>query len=421
MLSVEQASKTILSHVSVLSPEELPLLKSLGQVSAEDIYADLNVPSWDSAAVDGYAVMAEDLQGASRHNPSVLQVIETVKAGTTAKYMVSPGVAIRIMTGALLPPGADSVVRFEDTDREKRLRNSPETASSEIGIELELGPGMNIRRAGENLPQGSRIVSKGSVIGPAEANLLSSQGYTKAKVIHRPVVAIIATGEELAMPGRTLSSPQVFNGNSFSLAAQVLRCGGLPKILGIARDTKSSLLSKIRRGIQADILIISGGVSMGDYDLVKKVMAELGEIVFWQVRMNPGRPFAFALLHRTGIDGQVKKVPHLALTGNPTAGMVNFEVLVRPAILKMTGRINVAPKMIEAVSENPLDNKSGLRRYIWVKLERREGCYYAIAASLLTKGVLPSIALADGLAVISEETSRVEKGDRLPVILLDWR
>jgi molybdopterin molybdotransferase len=418
-LSVEDAVKNILSRIQVLEDEQVPLLHSLGRVAAEDMRAEIDVPPWDTSAVDGYAVQASDTRGASGQSPSILQVIEMVRAGTLAKHGISAGKATRIMTGAPLPAGADGVVKFEDTDWETRSQEKPENARREIGIKRETNKGENIRRAGENVPRGSQIIYPGQLVGPAAINLTASQGHTRIKVTRRPVVAIVATGEELTMPEDKLNGSRIFNGNSYSIAAQVIRCGGIPQILGIARDNERSLLAKIRRGLSADMIITSGGVSRGDYDLVKNIMARLGEIVFWQVKMNPGGPFAFAWLRQARPDGRTKEVPHLALTGNPTAGMVNFELLVRPAILKMAGRTDLSPKTGEAVMEDRLSNKSGSRRYVWVKLDhRRDGCY-ARAADNLVKGVLPAVALSDGLAVIPEEKMQVARGEKLTVILLD--
>jgi molybdopterin molybdotransferase len=420
-LSVEEAVKTILGHINVLEAEEVPLLDSLGRAAADEIRVEINVPPWDTSAVDGYALKAADTHSANPQNPLILRVVETVRAGTLAKHGITSGTATRIMTGAPLPEGADSVVKFEDTDWEYRSRANSENASREIGIERETERGENVRRAGENVPRGSQIIYKGQPVGPAEINLVASQGHTRINVIRRPVVAIVATGEELTMPENTLTRPRIFNGNSYSIAAQVVRCRGIPEILGIARDNKTSLRAKIRRGLSADMILTSGGVSKGDYDLVKNIMAELGEIVFWQVKMTPGGPFAFALLHQTGPDGVVREVPHLALTGNPTAGMVNFELLARPAILKMAGRTTWSPKTVEAIMEDRVNNKPGNIRYVWVKLDKRSDGYYARATDALIKGSLPSVAIADGLAVIPEETAQVNPGEKLTVLLLDWK
>jgi molybdopterin molybdotransferase len=420
-LSVEDAVRTILGHVNILDNEEVLLLDSLGRAAAEELRAEINVPPWHTSAMDGFAVTAADTWGATQQNPRILQVVESIRAGTLAKHEIFSGTAIRIMTGAPLPAGADSVVKFEDTDWENRAQATSANVKREIGIERETEKGENIRLAGEIVPRGLQIINKGKPVGPAEINLVASQGYKRIKVTRRPVVAIVSTGEELTMPENKLKGSRIFNGNSYSIAAQVIRCGGIPRILGIARDNERSLLAKIQRGLTADMIITSGGTSKGDYDLVKNVMAELGEIVFWQVRMTPGGPFAFALLCRESSDNRVKEVPHLALTGNPAAGMVNFEVLARPALLKMAGRTDLSLKTCEAVMEDRLNNKSGSRRYVWVKLDKHPEGYHARSTDNLITGVLPSVSVADGLAWIPEGKMQVVPGESLAVILLDWK
>ena len=418
MLSVDEALGKILNCIDILDAEDRPLLDSLGQIAAEDVHAEIDVPSRDSSARDGFAVRARDIQGASPGNPRILPVIETVMAGFASKRGLSPGTAIRIMTGAPMPPGADCVVSFEDTGEMTAVgKKRPAKRVSILKAEKK---GANIKRSGEQVARGSLILSRGAAIGPVELNLLASQGYTRVKAIRRPLVAIIDTGQELANPGRQLRLPQIYNGNGLSIAALVQRCGGTAWILGIAKDTKRSISAKIRRGTRADAIVTTGGVSSGDRDLVKDLLAEMGQIMVRQVRMVPGKAFTFALIPGTGPSGSARQVPHFALSGNPPAAMVNFEILARPALLKMQGASGLAPCTLEAVMEESLVNDEALRRFAWVIVEQRQGCYYARQPDSKAGGTLGSMASADGLAVIPEDVALVKKGEKIRVILLDW-
>jgi len=420
MLNVDQALETILSHVSVMDVEERPLLRCLGQTLAEDIIADINVPDWDSSALDGYAAIAEDTKGSSPENPRILRVVGTIVAGDRPGGKIEGSTAVRIMTGAPVPEGADCVVKFEDTDEAERRGNNSGRIPEVIGIRQEEKAGGNIRRAGINIDKGTLGLPESMPIGPAEINLVASLGHSRMKVIRRPVIAIIATGEELVSLGKMLSAGKVYNGNIYSIAAQVQRCGGIPRLLGIARDNRSSLMAKIRRGMEADAIITIGGVSMGDYDLVKDVLSDVGEIVFWKVRMAPGKSFAFGLLHKRNRNDEVENIPHFALTGNPTAAMINFEVLVQPAILKMLGRTGQSMPIFEAFMEEPIENKKSARLFVWVKIEEHNGLHYARLSSSRDTGILPSIASANGLAIVPEEKTHIEKGDKLRVMMLNW-
>jgi len=278
MISVEQALEKILSYVGVLGEEESPILDCLGQVLAEDIYSSINIPPLDNTAMDGYAVRSEDTHEANRQSPRFLRVIDTVPAGSISKYKLESGTAIRIMTGAPIPEGTDSVVPFEYTDEAQRKESS-----GEIGILCEAEADWNIRRAGEDITEGSLILSKGTVIRPSEVGVLASLGRSCVMVIRRPVIAILATGDELVDINQPLPPGKIYNSNTYSVAALVERYGGIPKILGIALDSEDSLATKLHQGLDADMLITIGGVSRGDYDVVKDVLAKQGEISFWTV------------------------------------------------------------------------------------------------------------------------------------------
>ena len=270
---------------------------------------------------------------------------------------------------------------------------------------------MNIRRAGEDIAIGSKVLSKGVVIRPSEVGVLASLGRSRVQVIRRPVLAILATGDELVDINQPLPPGKIYNSNTYSVAALVLRYGGIPRILGIALDSEASLLAKLHRGLDADMLITTGGVSLGDYDIVKDILAKEGEIAFWTVQMKPGKPLAF---------GRIKGIPHLGLPGNPVSSMVTFELFVRPAILKMMGKKNLVKPAVEAVIENPIVNSDGRRIFARAIVDKRGGQYFARLTGPQGSGILTSMSLANGLVIVPEDKARVEPGDKVRVMMLDW-
>ena len=422
MISVEQALEKILGYVDVLGEELSPILGCLGQVLAEDIYSGIDVPPLDNAAMDGYALRSEDTHGASQQSPRFLRVIDTVAAGSISEYEVEPGTAIRIMTGAPIPKGADCVVRFEDTDEAQRKGSATgQQLPAEIGILGEAAAGLNIRRAGEDITTGSIVLRKGVVIRPSEVGVLASLGFSTVTVIRRPVVAILATGDELVDINQPLPTGKIYNSNTYSLAALVRRYGGIPKILGIALDSEHSVVARLCQGLDADMLITTGGVSAGDYDVVKDVLAKQGEISFWTVRMKPGKPLAFGTIKGVSRAGIARNIPHLGLPGNPVSSMVTFELFVRPAILKMMGKKNLTKPTIEAVVENSVVNRDRRRIFARVIVEKRRGQYFARLTGPQGSGILTSMTLANGLMVIPENKTEVVAGDIVQVMMLDWR
>ncbi len=414
MLSVEEARERILALVPVLEPEERPLLQTLGQVLAEDVAAAFNIPPWDNSAMDGYAVRRQDLLGASQGTPAILRVIGTVAAGQWPQEQVRPGTAVRIMTGAPIPPGADSVVPFEDTDELDRKAQS--RSQEEVAILKEPRPGAYVRRAAEDMRQGELVLSKGTVLKSSHIGVLASLGYATVQVVRRPQVSILATGDELLSPVEPLQPGKIYDSNSYSVAALVTRSGGVPKVLGIARDNLESLNRMLDDGLSADMLITSAGVSKGDYDMVKDVLAERGEIAVWSVRMRPAKPLAFGVLRGRG----GRPVPHLGLPGNPVSAMVAFEELGRPALLKMMGRKDLAKPVIEAILEDPIVNEDGRRVFARAIVTKRNGTYYARLTGPQGSNILTSMTRANGLAICPEDVQVMEKGQRVQVEMLDW-
>jgi molybdopterin molybdotransferase len=415
MLSVEEALQKILDEVETLEEETIPILESLGQVLAEDIKSDINVPPLDNSAMDGYAVIARDTAGAGEKTPVSLRVIDTVMAGSISKKEVVPGTAVRIMTGAPVPRGADSVVQFENTDDAKRKESAPDEPVTHVNILSEATPGLNIRRAGEDIARGSVALKKGTVIRAAEIGLMASLGHGKVKVIRRPVVAIISTGDELVEVDKPLTEGKIHDSNGYSIASLAKRYGFIPRMLGIARDDEKSLVSKLKQAQDADMLLTTGGVSMGDYDIVKDILDRDGEMVFWKVRVKPGKPLAFGK-----IKGKNKSIPHLGLPGNAVSCMVSFELFVRPALMKMMGKKNLAKPAVEATLEDTVKNNAGRRLYDRAIIERRNGHYYARLTGSQSSGILTSMSLANGLVIISEDRKIVNKGETVQVLMLDW-
>lgn len=414
MISVEEALAKIINSIQILDSEGKPLLDCLGQVLAEDVYSPFDVPPHDNSAMDGYAVQSESITGANYKNPKVLRVVGEVAAGRVSDLKVGPGTAIRIMTGAFIPSGADVVVPFEDTDEIDRKQAA--ISKTEIGVRVSLAEGCNIRRRGEDIAQGELVLTKGKLLRPADIGVLASLGKSMVSVIRRPLVGILATGNEIVEINQPLLPGKIYNSNSYSLAAQVLRYGGIPELLGIAPDDVQQLTAAVRDGLECDILVTSGGVSLGDYDVVKQVLATEGNVSFWTVRMKPGKPLAFGMFKRS--DG--KQIPHLGLPGNPVSSMITFEVFARPAILKMMGRSNLVKSNITAVMEDSVGNKDGRRIFARVVVTRRDGKYFAHITGPQGSGILSSMTKANGLAIIPENTKEVKPGAPVEVMMLDW-
>ena len=311
MLEVEEAFDRIMQSFGALSTERKPVLECLGQVLAEDVASPLSLPPMANSAMDGYALLQRDIQGASADAPRRLQVIGRVAAGEVSSQTVAEGTAIRIMTGAPVPDGADTVVPFEETDEIAR-RESGQTLD-QIGIMADLPLYCNVRPAGEDVREGQLVLEAGTVIRSPEVAVLASLGLTHATVIRRPVVAILSTGDELVAEGAPLGPGQIYDSNSSGVAAAVLAAGGVPLVLGIARDNLDDLHRKLEQGAGSDLLITSAGVSKGDYDMVKDVLTQRGDMNFWSVRMRPAKPLAFGALDYPGSE----RIPLLGSAGQP--------------------------------------------------------------------------------------------------------
>ncbi len=419
MISVEEARARILQKFSRLDPVEVPLLDAVGQVLAIPIIASFNIPPLANTAMDGYAVRAEDTGGATYDSPLELDVIGYLPAGEVFSGQVGPGQSVRIMTGAPIPPGADAIVPFEETDEytEEPQSHSPATDRVRVRIDVEARPGANIRAAGEDITSGQTVLSEGAVIGPAQIGVLASLGLAHVAVYRRPRVAILSTGDELLRPGQPLEPGKIYDSNAFSLAAQVRSFGGLPRILEVARDTVEALTARIREGVQdADLLVTSAGVSRGDFDVVKTVLANEGTIGLWTVRMKPGKPLAFGTLR--GPAG--RDVPHLGLPGNPVSAMLTFELFGRAAIFKMLGKEHAWPRpLIRATAAERIRNTDGRRFYARVILSENESEPTVSLTGPQSSGVLTSMSLATAFAICPEDVAAIEPGEQCDVILAD--
>ena len=414
MLSVEDALERILAHFHVLESEERPLLDALGQVLAEDATARHDIPPLDNSAMDGYAIQAASVADASESSPVTLKVVGAVAAGQLPNDTVEPGTTVRIMTGAPIPPGADSVVPFEETDEVERRDSGG--SMDEVGVKIPVPLGADIRPAGQDVRCGDTVIAKETTLRPAEIGVLASLGLETVTVVRRPVVAILATGDELLEAGADYAKGKIYDSNSYSVAAGVLRYGGIPKQLGIARDNLDSMNAKLREGLDSDMLITSAGVSKGDYDMVKDVLAQHGEIDFWSVRMRPAKPLAFGVL-RTD---EGRAVPHLGLPGNPVSAVVAFEQFARPAIHKMMGKSGLGKPRIKAVLDEPIYNTDGRRVYARVVISKKNGAYHARLTGNQSSNILTSMASANGLAVCPEDLPMKKVGDVVEVLMLDW-
>ncbi len=414
MLSVEDALERILDHFHVLDSEERPLLEALGQALAEDPVSAHDIPPLDNSAMDGYAIQAASVADASENSPVTLRVVGSVAAGELPDAIVEAGTAVRIMTGAPIPSGADSVVPFEETDEIER-RNAGR-GMTEIGVRISVMNGADVRPAGQDVRKGTRVLSGGVTLRPSEIGVLASLGFDKAKVIRRPVVAVLSTGDELLGAGDPYALGKIYDSNSYSVAASVLRYGGIPKLLGIARDNLDSMNAKLLEGLESDMLITSAGVSKGDYDMVKDVLAEHGKIAFWSVRMRPAKPLAFGVLDAGG----GRKVPHLGLPGNPVSAMVAFEQFGRAAIHKMMGKSGFLKPRIHAVLDEPIYNTDGRRVFARAVITKQNGDYHARLTGNQSSNLLTSMAGANGLAVCPEDSPVKDAGEIVEVQMLDW-
>ena len=396
--------------------EERPLLEALGQVIAEEVRAPFSIPPLDNTAMDGYAVQSASTTGATSETPVGLRVVGELAAGYVYDGVVGPGDAVRIMTGAPIPAGADTIVPFEETDED--IGHAPRATgalSGTVRILKAALPRANVRNAGEDIREGDIAVRRGEVVTPARAGVLASLGRATVTVHRRPVVAILSTGDEVLQPGEPRRPGTIYDSNSYTLAGLVQQFGGVPKRMGIARDTVEDVTARLREAIEsADIVVTSAGVSRGDFDVVKEVLRREGDIDFWLVRMRPGKPLAFGSF--TASDG--RHVPHLGLPGNPVSSAVTFELFGRSALQKALGLPLAPRRAIRAVTDDRIRMPDDRRFYARVRLREEVDGWHATLTGAQGSGVLTSMLDAEGLVVVPEGSPDVLPGEQVQVLLL---
>lgn len=392
MISFAAARKIVLEQTAVLPDERRMLLGTLGYVLAEEARASFSIPPADNSAVDGFAVRVKDVSEASSDNPISLRILEDIPAGTVPTGRVGPDEASRIMTGARIPEGADGVVMVEDTESE----------GDRVVVKRVVAVGENIRRAGEDVRKGDQVLSTGTVIRPQEMGMAASLGIVEVGVIRKPRVAVLSTGDELAAPGSGLRPGQIHDSNRFSLVGQVLAAGGIPLDLGICPDDSKLLLDLLGQGLaDADVVLTSGGVSVGAHDLLRDLFAQVSTVHFWRVAMKPGKPLLFGTREGKLVFG---------LPGNPVSVMVVFEQLIRPALLKMMGRGDLFRPLVLATLTTDLESEAGRREFVRARIERSGGEYVARPTGPQGSGILRSMVLANGFVVVPEEIEHLDKG-----------
>ncbi|OQW62875.1 MAG: molybdopterin biosynthesis protein MoeA [Proteobacteria bacterium HN_bin10] len=398
---LQDAQRIVLDAAGSLGLEKISILEALGRVLGEDIVAERDNPPWDNSAMDGFAVRADDIR--SEHaigKPVTLTIIEDVPAGKMPTKTVGPGQAIRIMTGAPLPKGADTVLKVEET----------EPSQTSVKVFKPEPRGANIRPQGEDVKKGECIIPKGTQIRPGEAGMLAILAKSFVLAYQQPRVAILSTGDELADLDERFSEEKIINSNSYGIAAAVKEAGGIPILLGIARDNPAALKEKITHGLAADIIVLSGGVSMGDYDFTKAVFKDLGaEMHFWKLAIRPGQPLVF---------GKIQGKLAFGLPGNPVSSMVTFEQLVRPAMLKMGGHRSYGRPVVQALFQEKFSKKNDRRHFLRGILTSEDGVFKVRTTGDQGSGILTSMVKANCLIDIPEAVERVNPGDAVTVQLL---
>lgn len=399
MLSVDEARAQILAAVSKMPTERVALSEACGRVLAEDVWADMPIPPFSNSAMDGYAVIAADTQGASAESPAALQVIGDLPAGRVFEGMVQRGTAVRIMTGAPVPDGADAVVMVEETT----------CVGNQVFIRRAAKPGENIRLAGEDIRDGEQLLAPGTRLSPAQVGLCALAGKAEVLVHRIPSVSVVSTGDELVEPGKPLRPGQIRNSNLYTLMAQVVEVGARLHSACHIPDEPDALRQALATAAEADVVLTSGGVSVGDYDFVKRVLSEEGQVAFWQVAMKPGKPLVF---------GSLRGKPMFGLPGNPVSSMVTFEVMVRPALRKIMGESHWYRPEVSAVLQAPVRHKPGRREFVRAITRFTDHGYETRPTGEQGSGILTSMARANSLVIVPEEQGDLTAGERVVVMLL---
>lgn len=401
MHTVADASRSVLATIRRLEVEDVPLADCVGRVLARDIVARASMPPWDNSSMDGYAVRSSDIASATIESPVRLVVAGDIPAGGFATRELSTGEAMRIMTGAPVPQGADSVVRIEDTDR----------GMDTVSVRVPGAVGRNIRGAGEDFRKGITALAAGTALEAAHVGVLASLGHSAVPAFRAPRVAIISSGDELTeISGydEVIAGKKIVSSNNYTLAALVREAGAIPIDLGIAKDSVESLREKFEQARGSDLIITSAGVSVGEKDFTRDAVDQLGgEQIFWRVKMRPGAPLAF---------GKVNEIPWLGLSGNPVSAMVSFILFAKPAIRKMMGHSLLFPSMITARAEEKIETSAPLTHFLRAVLTQTDAGYTARLSGSQSSGVMTALALANALLVVPENVRCIPEGGTVQAI-----
>ena len=405
MITVAQHLGRILDVVQPLAPLQLGLMDAHGCVLTEDVVAPEPLPSFDNSSMDGYAVRAADVAGASESRPVVLPVTGDVAAGPASPLRVQPGVCVRIMTGAMMPAGADAVVPVEWTDG----------GISQVTISRAPAVGAHVRTVGEDVAAGETVLADGTHLGAVQIGLAAAVGRSRVLVRPRPRVVVVSTGSELTEAGAQLAPGRIYDSNSLALTAAAVEAGAIAYRVGIVPDDPRQLAATLEdQLVRADVLVTSGGVSVGAYDVVKEVLSRLGTVSFDKVAMQPGMPQGFGTI---GPDS----TPVFGLPGNPVSALVSFEAFVRPALRKMLGATPIERPRVRAVATKSLTSPPGKRSFLRVLLEVKKGAYVVTPVSGPGSHLLAGLSRANALAVVPEDVEKVAAGDPVDVLVLERR
>ncbi|MCA1959813.1 MAG: molybdopterin molybdotransferase MoeA [Desulfomonile sp.] len=400
MIDIGEAQRQVLEEIPVLGTERIHILEALGRVLAQDVTSSRNVPMCKNSAMDGYACRHEDLVGTTLQTPARLRLVGESPAGKPYRETVGAGEAVRITTGGVIPPGADTVVMVENTELQDQF----------VAIFAAPPKGAHIRDAGEDVKAGELVLSQGTVVRPPEVGMLATLGHAYVHVFQRPIVAILSTGDELVDLDEPLTEGKVVCSNSYSLAAQVTECGGIPISLGMCSDDGEEQQQRLYQGLRADVIVTSGGVSVGKYDLVQDSLSQVGvNVKFWKVAMKPGKPLVF---------GTIGNKPVFGLPGNPTSAMTSFEQFVRPALLKMMGHTRLFRPTMEAVLAEDVPSEPGRLHLVRCALFEENGQTMARSTGTQSSGALRSMVLADGLMIVPPVEGGFSRGAKVKVQLL---
>lgn len=402
MLSPAEAATTILGSVGPGAVEQVPLIDSLGRILAADITSPIDLPQRDNSAMDGYAVRSEDIRGKC---PVQLAIVEQIPAGAVPVVTLRTGQCSRIFTGAPLPTGCDGVTRQEYTTR---------ISDTVVRIDSDADAFGNIRRSGEDLRRDSVVVALGTELKPAHLGLLASVARDRVPVYRKPRVAVMASGDEIAdldEKGSILDGTKIGSSNTYTLLSAIRQCGAEPIALGIARDNVDDIRDRMNSARGVDLLVTSGGVSVGEHDHLRTVFENLGgDLKFWRIKMRPGKPVAFGFL---------RGIPWIGLPGNPVSTMVTFELLVRPAIRKMLGLSRPFRRAVAVRINEPFKSGTSRRDFVRAVVELRDGEFTASITGAQGSGILTSMASANSLLIVPSEVKEVAAGQTLQAILLD--